>query len=110
MKVVGKLPTAPFNGSLAKELLGQSKWVILYRDRQFAHLSWWTTSASRLFPIRETIDAAGKVHKINPLGDYSSDSSWQSHSSRHFNRHRRGHSAGDGEAKDDASATGCVSA
>jgi O-antigen/teichoic acid export membrane protein len=70
-KTVGKLPSAPFKGSLAKELLGQSKWVILtvigssliYRGDYLV--------ASWLFPIRETIDAAGKVHKINPTGDYS---------------------------------------
>lgn len=70
-RVVGKLPAAPFNPPLARELLGQAKWVILavigssmiYRG-DYLVSSWW-------FPVREVVDAAGAVIKLNPTGEYS---------------------------------------
>lgn len=70
-RVVGRLPSAPFSGSLARNLLAQGKWVILavigssmiYRG-DYLVASWF-------FPPFETVDAAGVLHKIDRAGQYS---------------------------------------
>lgn len=70
-KTVGRLPAAPFNGSLAKDLLAQSKWVVLavigssliYRGDYLV--------ASWMFPVQTWMDASGVEHKVDPTGQYS---------------------------------------
>ncbi len=70
-RVVGKLPAAPFSAPIARDLLGQARWVILAVIGSSLIYRGDYLLASWMFPIREVVDAAGVSHRANPTGDYS---------------------------------------
>lgn len=70
-KTVGRLPSAPFDRSIARELLGQAKWVILTVIGSSLIYRGDYLLASWMFPVQRWVDSAGLEHKIDPTGQYS---------------------------------------
>ncbi len=70
-RVVGRLPQAPVQWSIAKELLSQGKWVILSVIGSSLIYRGDYLIASWMFTPFKTVNAAGETVEIDHAGEYS---------------------------------------